>query len=121
LALVVADLVETVSLVWPRSATSPLGAPLDVAEVWKFSALVAVVVVLVLTILYRVRSTKAFTWIAAAGLAMTLLSSFALLWTGHLLTLLIALGAFAAFLFVPPERPETPDEAALLRPREHRE
>jgi hypothetical protein len=117
-AMAVANLVETLLMVWPRSATSPLGAPLDAREVWEFSGVIAVVLAAILAVLYRVRATRGFVWVAALGLAAMLLCSFALLWTGHLFTLLIGLGAFWMLLFLPPERAELPDDGPLLRRRE---
>lgn len=118
LALAVANLVETLLMVWPRSATSPLGAPLDAREVLTFSGLILVALAPILAILYRVRATRGFTWVAALGFAAVLGCSFALLWTGHLLTLLVGLGGFWMLLFVPPERAERPDVAPVLQPRE---
>lgn len=112
LVLAVANLVETVFMVWPRSA------PLDAGDVWEFSVLIAIVLAVILAVLYRVRSTRGFTWVAAIGFVAMLLGSFALLWNGHPFTLLIGLGAFWMLLFVPPERAALPDDSAVLGPRE---
>jgi len=116
LALAAADLLETVAIVWPGSAQSHLGAPGQMREVLTISAVIAVVLAVLLVGLYRLRSTRWYPWIAALGFVALALCSLVLLWTGHLLTLLLGLAAFGVLIFLTPERAAFPDEGPVLPP-----